>query len=84
MAIKRFKHNGLKRFFVRGETGRIAPALAEKLEERLHNLDQAESPEDIALPGYYLHQLTGDRRGNGRCGFPETGVPSSGSRTVTP
>ncbi len=63
MAIKRFKHNGLKRFFVRGKKGRIARALAEKLEDRLHNLDQAKSAADMALPGYHLHQLAGDRRG---------------------
>lgn len=38
-------------------------ALARKLEDRLNNLDKAKAPEDIALPGYRLHQLAGDRRG---------------------
>jgi len=61
--IKSFKHKGLERFYIRGTTAGIQAAHAKKLRLILSNLDQAESPDDMDLPGLRLHELKGDRKG---------------------
>ena len=60
--IKSFKHKGLERFYHRGSTAGIQSAHAKKLRLILSNLDQAESPDDMDLPGLRLHELKGDRK----------------------
>ena len=60
--IKSFKHKGLERFYHRGSTAGIQSAHAKKLRLILSNLDQAESPDDMDLPGLSLHELKGDRK----------------------
>lgn len=50
-------------FFVRGDARRIPAALAPRIRRILSDLDAAVQPRDVDLPGYRLHQLTGDRRG---------------------
>jgi len=61
--IKSFKHKGLERFYIREITAGIQAAHANKLRLILSNLDQAESPDDMDLPGLRLHELRGDRKG---------------------
>ena len=61
--IKSFKHKGLERFYIRGTTAGIKVAHAKRLRLILSNLDQAESPDDMDLPGLRLHPLRGDKKG---------------------
>lgn len=61
--ITSFKHKGLERFYTRGTTAGIQTAHAKRLRLILSNLDQAESPDDMDLPGLRLHELRGDRKG---------------------
>ena len=61
--IKSFKHKGLDRFYTRGTTAGIQVAHAKRLRLILSNLDQAESPDDMDLPGLRLHELKGNKKG---------------------
>ena len=61
--IKSFKHKGLEKFYDGGSTKRIQANHAKKLRMQLAALDTAQSIDDMDIPGYRLHQLTGDRKG---------------------
>jgi len=61
--IKSFKHKGLEKFYDSGSTRGIQAKHAKKLRMQLAALDTAQSIEDMEIPGYRLHQLTGDRKG---------------------
>ena len=61
--IKSFKHKGLEKFYESGSTRGIQTNHAKKLRMQLAALDTAHSIDDIDIPGYRLHQLTGDRKG---------------------
>ena len=61
--IKSFKHKGLEKFYESGSTKGIQANHAKKLRLQLAALDTAQSVEDMDIPGYRLHQLTGDRKG---------------------
>jgi proteic killer suppression protein len=61
--IKSFKHKGLERFYDSGSTKGIQSNHAKKLRMQLAALDTAQSFDDMDIPGYRLHQLTGDRKG---------------------
>ena len=63
MAILRFRHKGLERFFSRGTTAGIQAKHAERLRLILGRLNVAVEPKDMALPGLDLHALRGNRRG---------------------
>ena len=54
---------GLLAFFERGDSRRIPAALAPRIRRILSDLDAAVQPADMNLPGYHLHPLKGDRRG---------------------
>ena len=60
--IKSFKHKGLEKFYESGSTKGIQANHAKKLRMQLAALDTAQSIDDMDIPGYRLHQLTGDRR----------------------
>ncbi|PON16429.1 peptidase [Candidatus Entotheonella serta] len=60
--IRRFRHRGLRRLYERGDRSRINSTLVDKVETALGLLDVARSPQDMDLPGYRLHALTGDLR----------------------
>jgi proteic killer suppression protein len=62
--IKSFKHKGLEKFYESGSTKGIQANHAKKLRMQLVALDTAQSIDDMDIPGYRLHQLTGDRRGS--------------------
>ncbi|MFI4939962.1 MAG: type II toxin-antitoxin system RelE/ParE family toxin [Burkholderiales bacterium] len=61
--ITSFHHKGLGRFFTKGDYRGIAAAFATRIERILDRLDAAVKPDDMDLPGYKFHQLTGDRKG---------------------
>jgi len=61
--IKRFRHKGLARYFEKNDRRGIDAAQAPKIARILDALDQAASPEQLNIPGWRLHPLTGDRKG---------------------
>lgn len=61
--IKSFKHKGLEKFYRTGSNAGIQANHAKRLRLILSNLDQAESPDDMDLPGLRLHELVGSRKG---------------------
>ncbi len=61
--ILRFRHKGLERFFTTGDTSGINPQFAKKLRRMLLLLDESTEPNGMNLPGYRLHPLKGDRKG---------------------
>ncbi|QID18816.1 peptidase [Nitrogeniibacter mangrovi] len=62
--IKGFLHRGLKAFFETGSKAGIQPHHAPKLARQLARLDAAQAPEDMNLPGWRLHPLTGALAGH--------------------
>lgn len=57
--IRSFRHKGLKELFERGESAKLPQTLHERSIVRLDALDQAGRPEDMNLPGFNFHGLTG-------------------------
>ena len=60
--ITSFIHKGLERFYKTGKSSGIQAKHAKRLRLILTNLDQAESPQDMDLPGLRLHELKGSRK----------------------
>jgi proteic killer suppression protein len=63
VAIRRFQHKGLQRFFVTGSRRGIQPKHADRLRLILGRLNVASTPRDMDLPGLGLHPLHGGRAG---------------------
>ena len=61
--IKSIRHRGLKRLYEKADPSRIDPRLRDKVQRVLTGLEAAGAPEDMDLPGYVLHPLTGNLRG---------------------
>ena len=61
--IKSFKHKGLEKFFHAGDRKGINAEHAPKLARILDRLDASTGPNDMNLPGYRLHKLTGQEKG---------------------
>jgi toxin HigB-1 len=61
--IKSFKSKALQAFWERGRAKGIDARSAPKLKRLLSSLQAATKPEDLAVPGYHFHPLTGDRKG---------------------
>ncbi|MDR4507762.1 MAG: type II toxin-antitoxin system RelE/ParE family toxin [Candidatus Brocadiaceae bacterium] len=61
--IENIKHRGLKRLYQSGDKIRLRPDIADKVERFLSVLDEAMTIQEVDLPGYGLHALTGDKRG---------------------
>jgi proteic killer suppression protein len=61
--IKSFRHKGLRRFFESGSTAGIQAAHARKLRLELTALETAATIQDMGIPGFGLHPLKGDRKG---------------------
>ena len=59
----RFAHKGLRRFYAHGDAKGLNAAHVARIRRLLSTLQDASSPQDMALPGYRLHRLTGDRHG---------------------
>ncbi len=62
--IRSFKHKGLERFFLRGSKAGIQATHASRLRLILARLHASVAPQDMNLPGLYLHELKGTSRGN--------------------
>ncbi|MES9903045.1 MAG: type II toxin-antitoxin system RelE/ParE family toxin [Sedimenticola sp.] len=61
--ITSFIYKGLEKFYRKGTTSGIQANHSKRLRLILSNLDQAESPNDMDLPGLRLHELKGGRKG---------------------
>ncbi|KGD94326.1 type II toxin-antitoxin system RelE/ParE family toxin [Rhizobium sp. YS-1r] len=61
--IVSFRHKGLEAFYHSGTTKGIQAAHAAKLGRILGLLDAAAGPADLNLPGFKLHPLKGDLKG---------------------
>ncbi len=61
--IQSFRHKGLEKFFYSGVRKGIRPEHADKLERILDRLHAANDTKDMNYPGSYLHELSGDRKG---------------------
>lgn len=61
--IKSFKHKGLERFFHDDDQSHINPQHAARIARILDRLDASLGPQDMNLPGYKLHELSGKEKG---------------------
>jgi len=61
--VASFKHRGLKRLFDSGTPRGIQASQAKKIRLILARLNASVQPQDMNLPGLYLHELTGKRKG---------------------
>lgn len=61
--IRDFRHKGLQRFFESGSKAGIQALHAPRLRLQLARLDAAKSPQDMNLPGWDLHDLRGNLKG---------------------
>ena len=61
--IRHFQHKGLERFFRRGETKGMQAQHQQRIQRILDLLDDASEPQELAIPGMFLHPLKGDRKG---------------------
>lgn len=62
--IKRFRHKGVERFFLKGTKSGIQAAHAARLARQLQRLDVARRPQDMNVPGWKLHPLKGAQKGH--------------------
>lgn len=62
--IRSFRHKGLKRLYEDNDAKGVRPEQVDRLRRILGNLDQAQQPADLDLPGYRLHPLKGARKGD--------------------
>ena len=61
--IRSFNDRRLKRFYERGDSSKLPPEMVGRIEEILSMLDVAQSVQDMDVPYFRLHALTGDRKG---------------------
>lgn len=61
--IRTFKHRGLKRLYAENDDSRVLQQYSARIRRILTVLDAAASIDGIALPGFRLHPLKGDRKG---------------------
>ncbi len=61
--IETIRHKGVRRLYEENDRSGIRPDLVAKVQKILSALEAANGPEDMVLPSFRLHQLTGDRRG---------------------
>lgn len=61
--IKSFRHKGLERFFRKSDPRGIQAQHAGRVGRILSLLDEASSPEQLSVPGMFLHPLKGTRKG---------------------
>ena len=64
MAIRSFRHKGLKRLFEEDEPRGLPAGLVRRLRDQLLAVDTATSVDEIGLfPGWRLHRLKGEYAG---------------------
>jgi len=57
--IKSIRHKALRHYWTRGDQRGLNPNWLTKIRRVLCVLDAASSAEDLDLPGYYFHRLSG-------------------------
>ena len=62
--IRSFRHKGIEKFFRTGSKSGIQPSHATKLNEQLTVLNIATRPEQMNIPGWQYHALTGSLAGH--------------------
>ncbi|WP_459937605.1 type II toxin-antitoxin system RelE/ParE family toxin [Desulfonatronum parangueonense] len=61
--IKSFRHRGLERYFLKGNSPGIQARHEKRIRLILARLNVSTSTRDMNLPGLRLHELTGIRKG---------------------
>ena len=61
--IENFKSKALADFWENNKPRGINPNYAGKVRRELDALEEAQSIEELDVPGFGLHELTGDRKG---------------------
>ena len=61
--IETIKHKGMRRLYEKNDRSGIRADQMDKVQKILSALEAANGLEDLALPSFRLHPLTGDRRG---------------------
>ena len=61
--ILSFRHKGLERLHRHGESRGLPPQVVARLDRILDQLHASDRPQDMDLPGYRLHALRGERKG---------------------
>ena len=61
--IVRFRHKGLERLFVTGDARGVSAEHVRKLKQILAYLNVSQEPQEMNLPGFKLHPLKGERKG---------------------
>ena len=60
LMIKSVRHKGLKRYYEKGDAKGLPTNMLARLRLILADLEAAEKPRDLKLPGYRLHRPKGD------------------------
>lgn len=58
--IMSFRHKGLKLFYEKGDASKLQLQHVSKIKLILTRLEAAKTPEEMQVPGYNLHGLTGE------------------------
>lgn len=58
--IASIRHKGLRLFYEKGDASKLQPLHVSKIRLILTRLDAAKVVEDMNVPGYGLHSLSGD------------------------
>jgi proteic killer suppression protein len=61
--IVSIRHKGLRLYFEKGDASKLQPQHVGKIRLILTRLDAAKAIGDMNVPGYGLHQLTGEFKG---------------------
>jgi proteic killer suppression protein len=61
--IESFRSKALRRFWSRNDPSGIRPDWIRKVGDILNVLEEAQSPQELDLPTFGFHALTGDRAG---------------------
>lgn len=61
--IRHFRHKGLERLFVEGSARGVSVQHVSRLKRILLALHRSRGPEGMSLPGFRLHPLKGERKG---------------------
>jgi proteic killer suppression protein len=61
--IGSFSNRALKRLYERGDRSEVRADMVAKVERVLQRLDEVTSAQQMGLPGYRLHPLSGELKG---------------------
>ena len=59
--VESFRHRGLKRLYEKDDVSKVRADQLGRIRAVLAQLDVAQRPADLDLPGYRLHRLKGER-----------------------